>query len=135
MGVEALHSWNRSTSEAYANLQTWHSLAGAQPLAGNFPPATSAPGGTTHMHVHLQAAELPLSAPAHQLGYCPLVLTLVLPHFPPTALSRPWACPLPPGFAWSIYPLMVFPISSESLTSSLQPYSVVHSSHSFRGPF
>ena len=69
MGVEALHSWNGSTSEAYANLQTWHSLAGAQPVAGNFPPATSAPGGTTHVHVHLPVqAELPLSVLAHQAG-------------------------------------------------------------------
>ena len=69
MGVEALHSWNGSTSEAYANLQTWHSLAGAQPVAGTFPPATSAPGGTTHVHVHLPVqAELPLSVLAHQVG-------------------------------------------------------------------
>ena len=69
MGMEALRSWNGSTSKAYANLQTWHSLAGAQPLAGNFPPATSAPGGTTHVHVHLPVqAKLPLSVLAHQVG-------------------------------------------------------------------
>lgn len=53
MGVEALHSWYGSTSEPYAVPQAWHSLAGTQPLAANFPTATSSPGGTTHMHLHL----------------------------------------------------------------------------------